>query len=295
MAKWREWRVGYGTLAAVVLLGGFLTYEAKRASVAQAAPTTQRKAAEPTKGVFAEGRIVAAVGAEVTISAEVGGRIEKLAVTERDHVKTGQLLVELSATDRKAELYEARARLGESSVDVAFLQRELGRAESLAARGVVPEAQLDRARYDADLAKARTRTLGAGIGRLEDVIEKATINAPRGGVVITQHADLGEVVTPGMPLLTIVDLDSLRIEVEVGEFDIPRVKLGDVATISAEGFEGQTLRGEVIEIPEWVTSRRLKPLDPGRPTDTRVLPVKVSLPKGHPFRLGQRVEVAIGG
>jgi len=295
MAKWREWRIGYGTLAAVVLLGGFLTYEAKRARVAQAAPTTQRQASEPAKGVFAEGRIVAAVGAEVTVSAEVGGRIEQLTVTERDWVTAGQILAELSATDRKAELAEARARLGEANVDLSFLQRELGRAESLAARGVVPEAQLDRARYDADLAKARTRTLVAGIGRLEDVIAKATVSAPRDGVVITQHADLGEVVTPGMPLLTVVDLDSLRVEVEVGEFDIPRVKLGDTAAISAEGFDGQTLRGEVVEIPEWVTSRRLKPLDPGRPTDTRVLPVKVSLPKGHPFRLGQRVEVAIGG
>lgn len=295
MTNWREWRIGYGTLAAVVLLGGFLTYEAKRASVAEAAPPPVRAPAQASKGVFAEGRITVAVGAEVTVSAEVGGRIEQLLVTERDRVKVGDLLVELSATDRKAELLEARARLGEANVDVAFLQRELGRAESLASRGVVPEAQLDRARYDADLAKARARTLGAGIGRLEDMIGKATVKSPQEGIVITRHADLGEVVSAGAPLLTIVDLGRLRVEVEVGEFDIPRVKLGDEATIAAEGFEGQTLVGEVVEIPEWVTSRRLKPLDPGRPTDTRVLPVKVTLPAGHPFKLGQRVEVEIGG
>jgi len=294
MANWKEWRIGYGTLAAVVLLGGFLAYEAKRASVAQAAPTTKQAPKQERRGVFAEGRIVAAVGAEVTVSAEVGGRIERLLVTERDQVKAEQVLVELSATDRKAELAEARARLGEANVDMAFLEREFGRAQSLAARGVVPEAQLDRARYDSDLARARTRTLVAGIGRLEDVIEKATVSAPQSGLVTVQHADLGEVVAPGAPLLTIVDLSRLRIEVEVGEFDIPRIELGDAATITAEGYEGQALRGEVVEVPEWVTSRRLKPLDPGRPTDTRILPVKVSLPAGHSFKLGQRVEVEIG-
>jgi HlyD family secretion protein len=285
MANWREWRLGYGTLAAVVALVGFLAYEAKRASVAEAAPEQKRAPAAASKGVFAEGRIVAAAGAEVTISAEVGGRIVKLLATERDSVKSGQTLVELSASDRRAELVE----------DLAFLQREFARAESLAARGVVPESQLDRARYDADLAKARTRTLGAGISRLEDLVEKATVAAPLDGVVTVQHADQGEVIGPGAPLLTIVDLGRLRIEVEVGEFDIPRVKLGDVALVRAEGYEGQTLRGEVVEIPPWVTSRRLKPLDPGRPTDTRILPVKVSLPAGHPFKLGQRVEVEIGG
>jgi HlyD family secretion protein len=295
MTKFKEWRIGWGSLVAVLALGGFLAYEAKRASVAEAAPTEKKVPVAPHKGVFAEGRIVAEAGAEVTLSAEVGGRIVKLLGSELDTVKAGQTLVELSATDRQAELGEARARLSEAKVDVAFLERELTRATSLSSRGVVPEAQLDRARYDADLAKARTRTLGAGILRLEDVIDKATVASPLDGVVTMQHADQGEVVTAGAPLLTIVDLSRLRIEVEVGEFDIPRVKLGDVAIVSAEGYEGQTLRGEVVEVPPWVTSRRLKPLDPGRPTDTRVLPVKVSLPKGHPFKLGQRVEVEIGG
>jgi RND family efflux transporter MFP subunit len=287
--------MGYGTLAAVVALAGFLAYEAQRASVAEAAPAQKRPSASASKGVFAEGRIVAAAGAEVTISAEVGGRIVQLLVTERDSVKAGQVLVELSASDRQAELVEARARLSEANVDLAFLQRELARAESLAGRGVVPESQLDRARYDAELVKARTRTLGAGILRLQDVIGKATVSAPQEGVVTVQHADQGEVIAAGAPLLTIVDLSRLRIEVEVGEFDIPRVALGDVALVRAEGYEGQTLRGEVVEVPPWVTSRRLKPLDPGRPTDTRILPVKVSLPGGHPFKLGQRVEVEIGG
>jgi len=295
MAKFKEWRIGWGTLVAVLALGGFLAYEAKRSSVAQAAPEQQRAPAAQSKGVFAEGRIVAAAGGEVTISAEVGGRIIKLLAAERESVKAGQVLVELSASDRQAELVEARARLSEANVELAFLQREFTRAGSLAARGAVPESQLDRARYDAELAKARTHTLAAGIARLKDSIDKATVTAPQDGVVTVQHADQGEVITPGAPLLTIVDLSQVRIEVEVGEFDIPRVKLGDVAIVRAEGYEGQTLRGEVVEIPQWVTSRRLKPLDPGRPTDTRILPVKVSLPPGHPFKLGQRVEVEIGG
>ena len=76
------------------------------------------------------------------------------------------------------------------------------------------------------------------------------------------------------------------------EFDASRVKLGSPVTISAEGFE-PTWRGTIEEIPDSVISRRLKPQDPSKPIDTRVLLVKVALNEPAPLKLGQRVEVRI--
>ena len=292
--KWSERRVPWGTIIAVVLLGGVVGFELNRNS-AQAAPadSTPQKPASPTR-VFAEGRLTTRAGAEITVAAEMAGRIARLGTTEERMVQAGDVLVELGAEEERAALNEARSRLGEARVDLDYAKKELARTQQLTQGGVSTPADLDAATHAADAANARIRALFATISRLETSLEKARIVAPISGLVTTQHADVGEVVAAGAPLFTIVDLSQMRVEVEVGEFDIARVKQGSKATIVAEGFDGKSWEGSVVEIPAWVTSRRLKPLDPGRPTDTRVLPVKVSLPADHPLKLGQRVEVEVG-
>jgi hypothetical protein len=62
----------------------------------------------------------------------------------------------------------------------------------------------------------------------------------------------------------------------------------------AEGYDGASWRGRVEEIPDAVVGRRLKPQDPGKPEDTRVLLVKIALLEPTPLKLGQRVEIRIG-
>ena len=61
----------------------------------------------------------------------------------------------------------------------------------------------------------------------------------------------------------------------------------------AEGYDGKAWRGKVEEIPDSVVGRRLKPQDPGKPEDTRVLLVKIALLEPTPLKLGQRVEIRI--
>jgi len=60
--------------------------------------------------------------------------------------------------------------------------------------------------------------------------------------------------------------------------------------LSGEGYDGKW-RGVIEEVPGNVVSRRLKPQDPAKPIDTRVLLVKIALAEGTPLKLGQRVEV----
>jgi multidrug resistance efflux pump len=106
-------------------------------------------------------------------------------------------------------------------------------------------------------------------------------------------AEAGETVPAGAQLLTLCDLTRTRIEAEVDEYDAARVALGAEATIRVEGVDGRAYKGKVEEIPDSVTSRRIKPQDPGRPFVTRVLLVKIALLEGTPIKLGQRVEVEI--
>jgi hypothetical protein len=85
----------------------------------------------------------------------------------------------------------------------------------------------------------------------------------------------------------------VRVEAEVDEFDTALVRLGSRVAITAEGYKEGPWPGRVEEVPDTVVGRRLRPEDPGRPIDARVLPVKIAFSGPTPLKLGQRVEVEI--
>ncbi|MFO0672889.1 MAG: efflux RND transporter periplasmic adaptor subunit [Polyangiaceae bacterium] len=204
----------------------------------------------------------------------------------------GDLLAEIGVDEQRAALREAYARAKAAAVDVDFAGTELERTAALRASNALPQASLDRATREKNSAAAHREVAGAAAHRLETVIAKATVKAPIDGVVLVKHAEAGELVTAGAPLVTIADTSALRVEAEVDEFDGSRVAVGQAVSLWAEGYEGR-FRGEVEEIPDEVVSRRIRPQAPGRPSDTRVLLVKVRLLDKTPLRLGQRVELEI--
>src|SRR5206468_698504 len=92
---------------------------------------------------------------------------------------------------------------------------------------------------------------------------------------------------------TVCDLSRVRVEAEVDEFDASRIAPGDEVAITAEGYRDAAWRGTVEEIPDRIAERTVRPDDPGRPSDTRVLLVKVALATPTPLKLGQKVELEI--
>jgi len=93
--------------------------------------------------------------------------------------------------------------------------------------------------------------------------------------------------------VTVADLRRTRVAAEVDEFDAPALRDGAEVALSVEGLPGRSFRGRVSEIPDEVVPRQLKPEDPGRPSNTRVVRAKIVLLEAAPLRLGQRVELAI--
>lgn len=243
--------------------------------------------------VAAEGRVVTYPGDEVTVGADFAGTVRSVRVKEKDVVKKGELLVELNADEESARLKEARARVAEADADIRLFDLEVERAERLLVGKVGSPQALDKARRDREAATARRATASAEADRLTAVIAKSRITAPISGVVLRRHVEAGETVARGAPAVSIANLSRLRIEAEVDEADSARVTLHAPVTIRVEGEPDVAWKGEVEEIPDAVTTRRLKPQDPGRPSDTRVLLVKVAARETMPLKLGRRVEVDI--
>jgi RND family efflux transporter MFP subunit len=282
------------TLVLGTVLAAVAGYEWKQAKAGEVIPTARAQSAQPeARNVLAEGRIALPAGNEITVGAELNGRLVRLLVKERDHVKAGDLLAEVDVKEQQAALSEAWARVKEAGADVEFAGRERKRSQQLWNSNVVAEATLDRSVHDSTAAESHRASLLAGAARISATIAKSKIVAPIDGTVTERFADVGEMIAAGSPLLTVADLRHLRVEAEVGEFDVARVRQGADVTIRAEGY-AQHWTGKVVEIPDRVVPRSLKPLDPSRPVDTRVLIVKVELGEPVPLKLGQRVEVEVG-
>ena len=246
----------------------------------------------PTPRVVAEGRVVAYPGAEVTVGTDVAGTIARLTADEKAHVRRGQTIATIEADDTRAALGVARARVGEADADIRLFQSEVARAQNLWQVDIGSKQAWEKADRDLDAARARRASASAEVSRLEALVAKTVLTAPIDGVVITRHVHAGETVATGDAIVTIADLAKTRIEAEIDEFDVARVKLGAVVKIAAEGFDREW-RGTIEEIPDSVVNRRIKPQDPSKPIDTRVLLVKIAFAEPTPLKLGQRVEVKI--
>jgi multidrug efflux pump subunit AcrA (membrane-fusion protein) len=252
-------------------------------------PVTEAIPPEPGR-IRAEGRLVARPGAELVLGAEIEGTIARVAA-EDAIVRAGEAVAEISSEEPRALLDEARACAAEADARAAYLERELVSMRS--ASSAMAALSVVKTSHEHEAALARQEGSRASVRRAEAVLRKTTIVAPFAGVVLFRHAQPGEVVLPGTRILTIADLERTWVEAEVDEFDASRVRVGASVEVVVEGARGASWRARVEEVPAVVVPRHVRPQDPGRPTDARVLLVKCVLLEPVPFKLGQRVEVFV--
>jgi multidrug resistance efflux pump len=273
---------------------------AARDSESGAGPAPTSPPAAPTGGsaaagrtIVAEGRVVAYPGAQVVIGAETAGTIERILVFEKSRVRKGDLLVEFRAADVRAQVAEAAARLAEAEAEAGHAVLEEQRLKALLDRHATSPQEYERIHYHNLALTARRDAALAMRDRLVALLAKYRIVSPIDGVVTARFVQQAETVAIAAPLVTVLDLSRLRIEAEVDDFDIARCQLGSAVTIRSESYPDRSWRGVVEEVADVLTGRRIRPEDPGRPTDTRVLPVRIGFREPHSFKFGLRVEVEV--
>lgn len=246
-----------------------------------------------TDRVIAEGHVVTYPGAQVTLSAETSGRILKLEVQEGQKVHQGDLVAQISCDDTRAALDEAVAQKAEAEADIRYFETRTKIVNQMANVQAASALEMLDCRHGLEDSQAHRQRAVATIDRLQAELAKAKIVSPIDGTITARSADPGQVAELETPIVSVADLDRTRIEAEVNEFDVGQVHVGSMAIVTAEGYPGRQWRAKVQEIPDQVVSRHLRPQDPGRPTDTGVLLVKLVLLDAAPLKLGQRVEVRI--
>src|SRR5467141_2039539 len=231
--------------AALVVLGvaGWLVWSRLGTPTVR---TVTARAATPAGGpgsvLDASGYVTAR--RQATVSAKITGKVTEVLIEEGMRVTEGAVLARLDDMEATAQLALARAQLaaarsqdGEIRAQLQQAERDYARAQELFNRQLVPEQSMDAARAQRDTLRAKIaanaeqiRVAGESVTVAKVQLDNTVIRAPFSGVIVAKAAQPGEVVSPMSAggftrtgIGTIVDMDSLEIQVEVNEAFINRV------------------------------------------------------------------------
>ena len=207
---------------------------------------------------------------QATVSAKVTGKVTEVLIEEGQQVKEGAVLARLDDTEAKAQLalaqaqlVAARSQLAEIQAQLVQAERDYGRQDELARKNLISAQALDAALAQRDTLRARlgsadeqVRVARESVAVAQVQLDNTVIRAPFGGVVITKSAQPGEMISPisagggftRTGIGTIVDMDSLEIQVDVNEAFINRVTPGQPVEAMLNAYPDWRIPGEVIAI-----------------------------------------------
>jgi RND family efflux transporter MFP subunit len=215
--------------------------------------------------------VVGTIGAKLraTLEAKLSGRIDKMPVVLGQTVKAGQLVAHLDAAEIKARLDQAEASRQQA-------ERDWNRTSALF-------AQQAATRFDYDTAQSRYELAKAAAAEAQAMMSYVEVLAPFDGVVTKKWADVGDLATPGKPLVAIEDPSMFQVEADVPDAIASGIQQNAQLPVQVDSLKGE-LAGVVREIAPTA--------DPA----SRTFRVKLDLPQTAGLRSGQfaRVVVRVG-
>jgi RND family efflux transporter MFP subunit len=232
---------------------------------------------------------------KAAVSSKSTGRLSFLGVEEGSRVKKGQILASLENEDliaarnqAVAQVNQAKADLGTATAEKVDAELQYRRYKTLVAQDLIPKQDFDtaEARYKKGqagvaAAQARIKVAEAGLANTQASLEYSYIRGPFDGVVTTKYAEVGEVVAPfgaaanaRAAVVTMADLHSLMVEVDVAESNLDKVRLGQPCEISLDAIPNRRFAGEVHMIVPTADRTKATVLTKVKflETDDRILP-----------------------
>ena len=237
--------------------------------VAAAADPGAKNGSGAATSVTANGYVVARTRASV--SSKVPGRLAYLGVSEGSFVNDGEVIARLENGDYEAQVAEATANLATSHAQLVEAQADRDQQQHDAVRlrdiraqnkPLVSQQEVDAAETRLATADARVKAAEARVTAAEASLRFARVNlanteirAPFTGTVLRKEAEVGEVVAPSVgggltrgAVVTMADLKSLEVEVDVNEAYIARLHSGQSARITLDAYPDTSFRGHVRQV-----------------------------------------------
>jgi RND family efflux transporter MFP subunit len=206
---------------------------------------------------------------KAAVASKITGRLVALMVEEGSKVKKGQIIARMESDDVTAAKNQAAANLVNTlaALEQAKTDRNIARRENFRYQGLVADGSVSQSDWDAintrykrseegvKVAEANVLALKAALEGAKAGLDYTLIRAPFDAVVLTKNADIGDIVTPfaavataKAAVVTIADMRSLQVEVDVSETNIVGIRVGQACDIQLDALPAIRFRGEVYTI-----------------------------------------------
>jgi len=200
-----------------------------------------------------------------TVSAQVSGRIVDIRFDVGDRVEKGAVILRIDERAASQAVAASEAQVREAEATLVNARANYERTRQLLAQKFVSQAAVDKAEADFKAAESRMKATLAGAGAAATEKSFTTIVAPYSGVVSARHVQLGEMASPGKPLLTGFDPGGLRVVATVPSAQVPAIQAGARARI------------EVPSLGRWVEVKSVTVVPSADPR-THTTQVRLDLP-----------------
>jgi len=265
-----RWPWIVGIVALVLIAAGVAAYALRSSAVEVRVVSAVAPAAGSDAGAVLQATGYVVARREATVSAQITGTLTEVLVEEGEHVKKNQILARLDDSGYKAALDAAKAQyaaaqaqVGQARAQLAQAQHDAKRLDSIAARGLVSKQQAEQARTQAVTAQATllaaqkdAQAAAAQVASAQVNFDYCVVRSPFDGVVTDKAAQVGEIVSPFSAgggftrtgVATIVDMDSLEVDVDVNEAYISRVTPAMPAEAVLDAYPDWRIPAHVIAI-----------------------------------------------
>jgi RND family efflux transporter MFP subunit len=237
---WRNWR------------------QARQAAPVPVAPTTAiAEMRDISFVVNAAGEITPAE--QVSVRPEINGKIDTLPVDIGDSIKKGDLLFKLDDLELQQQRAANVTDIDKAKLELKKAQRDLSRAEHLLADKLISQELYDDTKTTADLAINALERAQRDLAITDESLSKTKVLAPFDCTVLTRPVSVGQAVSgsggynSGSEVLTIADLNSMIINAQVNQADVPRLKPGQNVEVSVEAVAGLRINGIVERVSPQAT------------------------------------------
>ncbi len=191
----------------------------------------------------------------IEIKSKASGQVVELPVEEGDAVKKGALIARLDQKDERADLAQAQANLDIARAELTQAQRSFDRRDQLFQRNLISEEERDEIELSLAVAKGKLVQASTALERAQERLAESVVRAPVDGIILQKYVEEGQIIASGVstvgggsPIVDLADMNSVYVEAGVDEVDIGKIRVDQVARVTAEAYPNLKFEGKVVRI-----------------------------------------------